>query len=469
MKNIKKINIISVISVIISLIAIISIVKLDILPNKFLIPIIIMYILTNLVGIILINRKNKVLKIISIIILTILSIGSVIGIYFINTTNSFLNKSFNNNPKQLYTYYVVGLSKNNLKKEDINGDIGYYKNSTNIDAALDYMNNKYSVNTLEFDDLNNMFNKLNNDEEKLILIEKSNFNILLSLDDNLNKEDYTIIHKFNIEKELKINTKKSNSFNIYIVGSDFSGMMDLNMLVTINQDDHKVLLTSIPRDYYIDVAGYNTKDKLSFITQGVDVSMESIELLFDTDIDYYLKIDTNSLVTLVDEIGGIEYCSDMEFTTTHAQVMDTYNDTKGKKLHINKGCQHLNGIQTLTVARERNAFPGRDRVRQQNCQKILIAILKKIGTTETIGRYNEILNAVSNTYETNIPKEIITNNIKDVINNGNKWTIETQSVDGTDGHDRVHLNTCTDWVMYPNMDTVNTAKENINKIMNNKD
>ena len=466
MKSIIKNNIISTISVIISLITIISIIDLNILPNKYLIPIIIGYVLINLIGIFLINRKNKVLKIISIIILTILSIGSLIGIYFINTTNSFLNKSFNNNTKQLYTYYVVGLSKNNLKKEDINkSDIGYYNNSPSIENALVYLDNKFDVNPSGYDDLNNLFNKLTNGEEKIILIEKSSYNIILNLDDKYNEDDYTIIHEFNVEKELKIDSKESNSFNIYIVGSDFAGMMDLNMLVTINQDNHKVLLTSIPRDYYIDVAGYNTKDKLSFITQGVDVSMESIELLFDTDIDYYLKIDTNSLVTLVDQIGGIDYCSDIEFTTTHAQVVDTYNDSKGKKLHINKGCQHLNGVQTLTVARERNAFPGRDRVRQQNCQKIMIAIFKKIASTDTISNYNEILNAISNTYETNIPKEIITKNIKDIINNGNKWTIETQSVDGEDGHDRVHLNTGIDWVMYPNMDTVNTAKENINKTM----
>ena len=466
MKKINKLNILSVIYVVISLIFIISLIRLNVLPNKYLIPVIIIYILFNIIGIVFINRKNKVLKIISIIFLSLLSIGSLISTYFINSTNNFINNSFNNKTKQEFTYYVIGLSKNNLSEEDINGDIGYYKNSSNIDAAIEYLNNKFSVTTNGFDDLNNLFDKLNNEEEKIILIEKSSYNIILSLDSNHKSDDYKIIYEFKVEKELKIDNKKSNSFNIYIVGSDFAGMMDLNMIATINQDTHKILLTSIPRDYYIEVAGYNgTKDKLSFITQSVDVSMESLELLFGTDIDYYLKIDTNSLVTLVDQIGGIEYCSDVEFTTTHAQVLNTYNDSYGRKLHIVKGCQHLNGVQTLTVARERNAFPGRDRVRQQNCQKIMIAIFKKIATIDTIGRYNDVLNAVSNSYETNISRDIITSNIKDVLNNGNKWTIETQSVDGSDGHDRVHLNTAVDWVMYPNMDTVNTAKEKINNIM----
>ena len=466
MKNINKINFISIISIIVSLIFIISLIKLNILPIKYLIPVIIIYIIFNIIYIVLLNKKKRIIKIISIILVSLFIIINIIGLYFVNSTNNFFDKSFNNKTKQVFTYYVVGLSKNNLNKKDITGELAYYNNSSNIDSALEHINNKYTVKTFGYDNLNDLFDKLNNEEEKLILIEKSGYNIILSIDNNYKEEDYKIIYEFNVEKELKINSKKSNSFNIYIVGSDFAGMMDLNMLVTINQDTHKVLLTSIPRDYYIEVVGYNgTKDKLSFITQGIDVSMESLELLFDTDIDYYLKIDTNSLVTLVDQIGGIDYCSDVEFTTTHAQVLDTYNDSYGRRLHIVKGCQHLNGVQTLTVARERNAFPGRDRVRQQNCQKIMIAIFKQLASIDTLGRYNQILDVVSDSYETNISKDIITYNIKDVLNNGNKWTIETQSVDGSDGHDRVHLNTGYDWVMYPNMDTVNIAKENINKIM----
>lgn len=460
----KKINIFSIIYVIISLIFIYSIIRLNIIPNSYLIPIIIIYIIINIIGIVLINMKNRLFKIISIIVLTLLSIISLIGIYFINSTNDFIDKSFNNNSKQVFTYYIIGLSKNNLTTDSITGDIGYYNNSSNINSALKYLNNKYNINAFGYDDLNNLIDKLNNEEEKLILIEKSSFNIIMGLNNNI--KDYSIIYEFNIEKDLNITNSKSNSFNIYIVGSDFAGMMDLNMLVTVNQDSHKILLTSIPRDYYIEVAGYNgIKDKLSFITQGVDVSMNSLELLFDTNIDYYLKINTNSLVTLVDQIGGIEYCSDVDFITTHAQVLDTYNDSIGSKLHVVKGCQHFNGIQTLTVARERNAFPGRDRVRQQNCQKIMISIFKQLASINTISRYNEILDILSTSYETNISKDVITYNIKDLINNGNKWSIDTQSVDGSDGHDKVHLNTVVDWVMYPNMDTVNVAKENINKLM----
>ena len=187
-------------------------------------------------------------------------------------------------------------------------------------------------------------------------------------------------------------------------------------------------------------------------------------MIFNTKLDYSIILDTNSLVEVVDYVGGIEFCSDYDFTTTHALVTDTYNDA-GRKLHVPKGCQHYNGIETLTIARERNSFPGRDRVRQKNCQQILIAILKKLASTDTILNYNETLNTLNSVYETDIPKKIISNFSKDILNNGNKWEIETQSVDGDDTHDKVHLSDLIDWVMYPRMDTVDAAKEKINNVL----
>ena len=138
----------------------------------------------------------------------------------------------------------------------------------------------------------------------------------------------------------------------------------------------------------------------------------------------------------------------------------------GKKLYVKKGCQHLNGIETLTVARERNSFPGRDRVRQENCRKILVEIIKKLISTDTIIHYNETLNTLSSLYETDIDEKIITNFAKDILANGNKWQIESQSIDGMDGKDRVHKGNAIDWVMYPDEATVRQAQENIKKALN---
>ena len=112
--------------------------------------------------------------------------------------------------------------------------------------------------------------------------------------------------------------------------------MDFNMIVSINTKTHEVLFTSMPRDYYIEVDGYNgKKDTLSYMgALGITTNMKSIEKLFNIKIDYYLSIKTTSLVRLVDEVGGINYCSDDAYTTTHAMILDSYDDTKGKKLFV---------------------------------------------------------------------------------------------------------------------------------------
>jgi LCP family protein required for cell wall assembly len=241
------------------------------------------------------------------------------------------------------------------------------------------------------------------------------------------------------------------------------------MIASVNTKNHTVLLTSIPRDLYLKVAGYEDGryEKLSFmnINYGYELNRESLAQFLDTKIDYTILINTDSLVTVVDYVGGIDFCSDYEFMTTHALVKDTYNDV-GKKLYVKKGCQHLNGIETLTVARERNSFPGRDRVRQENCRKILVEIIKKLISTDTIIHYNETLNTLSSLYETDIDEKIITNFAKDILANGNKWQIESQSIDGMDGKDRVHKGNAIDWVMYPDEATVRQAQENIKKALN---
>ena len=190
--------------------------------------------------------------------------------------------------------------------------------------------------------------------------------------------------------------------------------------------------------------------------------MSSLENLLDTKIDYYTSIYTEGLVEVTDLLGGIEYCSDTTFTTTHAKVLDTYDDSYGEKLTINKGCQHLNGIETLTLARERKNV-GSDRQRQKNCAKILKSILNKSLSTKTLTNYQELLNKVSDLYQTNINKETIQTLIKNLLNNN--YTIIEQSLDGSDGNNYIRLGSVKSYVMYPYEDSVLEAKTKIKEIL----
>lgn len=452
-----------VISLLLCMMSMIQIIQLDILPIKYFILIIIGMIISLLLEIFLFRKDKKICFIIGIILFFVLVLTNVIGIYHMNNINNFFQKSFQEMKTEKIKYYVVALEKNHYKKKDISDDIGYYEESINVNNALDVLKKKYKFEELNFSDMNHLFDELDNSNLKMIIIEKNNFGIMMELNEERDEDKYSIIEEFTIEKKLKKSkNRREDAYNIYVGGTDYVGLMDFNTIISVNNKTHTILLTSIPRDYYVDVAGYDYKNKLSFITEGIDVSKESIANLFGIDIDYSVKIDSDSVVKLVDEIGGIEYCSDYSYTGAYNIYVN--GSRKSVSYSIKKGCQHLNGYEAIAASRTRNAFSGRDRVRQQNMQKIMVAIMKKMVTGDNLVNYEGILNSLSDSYETDIPKNLITRSIKDIINNGNRWTIEVQSVDGEDGKDSVHrFSNITDWVMYPNEEDVRTASERIKR------
>lgn len=465
-----KLNIISIIDIIINVLFITLILKLNILPTKYLIILVGVMLIINILGILFINLNKKLLKVLGSIICIFSILISLIGSYYLYYGVDFLEKSFENSKEtEISTFYIVTYKDNKINnKKEVSGNILYYKDTTNIDKALNNFKKTNKITPISSDDLSPIFKKVSSKEEKYLLINKTTYEFIFNLDNSLNKDDYKVIGKVNVileNKSKKVEAK--DTFNLYIGGNDFTGsLMDFNMIVTVNRKTGKVLLTSIPRDYYIEeVNTSGRKDTLSYMgANGIEVNKASLEKFLDINIDYYMKINTKSLVKIVDSVDGITFCSDKSFTTTHAMILDSYDDSKGKKLYVKKGCQQLNGIETLTVARERIAIPGSDVARQENCQKILLAIIDKLKSTNTITNYNGILNSFNGFYETNMPKEVITIIIKDILN-GKTYQTETQTLYGTDTHDYVHLTTLKDWVMYPAEDSVNKGKEKIKEVL----
>lgn len=443
--------ILPLITLIISIITTISVLKLNILPNKYLI----LFILGELVLLSLSSLqilKNKLLKIIGIIISILLILINIIGLYYVNKTNKFIKENFTGNIVYTSNYYVITDLENDKTIEEIE-NIEYYKYSYNIEEA------KTKLGDYNYIEIENINETVKNLKDKYLLIDEYNLKLI--------EDNYKIIYEFNIEKTEQRNKTTNEAYNIYIGGRDFTrSLMDFNMIITINTKTKIILLTSIPRDYYIYVPDYKMNDSLEFMgLLGEKTIMNSLENLLETEINNYVSIYTEGLVEIVDKLGGIEFCSKETFTTTHAQVLDTYDDSKGEKLTIKEGCQTLNGIQTLTVARERKNV-GSDRQRQKNCRQIFEKILEKSLSLTTLTNYEELLNSVSNLYQTNINKTTIQTLIKNIINN--KYEIIEQSIDGTDGENYIRLNTVKSYVMYPDIQTVNNAKEKINQILNGR-
>ena len=418
------------------------------------------------------KQKNKILRWVGYVISAIFVIFSIVVIYYVERTNNFLNKAFGNATNTyINSYYVVTLSESAYGdiKDFNNSRIGYYDNVPNIQEALEELEKTIKTTNMEYEDFDQTFEALDIGSIAGVVIEKSLYQFILEYDTNLKQEKYSILYMFDVEieeEQEEIDTD-SDSFSIYIGGVDFTETYtDFNMIVTVNKKTHKILLTSTPRDYYIELYGkYGSRDLLGYAgVWGINTSVKSLENLYNINIDYYVKINTKSLVGLVDTLGGVEFCSDISYTTTHATVMGTYNDTQGKKLRVTEGCKKYSGIEILTIARERLAYPDGDRQRQKNCQQIMINIFNKITRPENITNYVNILNAVSDLYTTNIPKDLVTELAKDTISGMNGWHFEQQSVTGRDSIGHVHLSNIMGYVMVPDMDSVEAATNKINEI-----
>lgn len=448
--------------------------NLNVLTTKYYLIIFGILILLEVITILFQIPKNKIFNIIGHIISIILIIINICGIYYVKVTNNFLDKAFENDNRQYTnTFYVVTLNNDENTIDNISkSNIGYYVDTPNITQAIKELNSKYEFNPIDYDNITNMFNKLGTDI-KYILIEKNIYDYTFEIDKTLIKDNYKIVYEYTLsftedttsteEKTDDNNTEKDN-INIYIGGTDFTNQLyDFNMIVSINKESHKILLTSIPRDYHIPVYGKGGRsDNMGYHgAWGITTSMKSLEQLLNIKIDYYVKVRTNSLVGVVDTLKGIEFCSDKSFYTTHATIVDSYNDSNGNKLYVQKGCKVYNGVEILTISRERLAYSGGDRQRQKNCQSILISIFNKATSPSIIKNYQSVLNSISSLYTTDIPKEVITVYIKDILDNNTKWTFNTQSLNGYDSSGYVHLTNYVDYIMIPYQSSVNSASYNI--------
>ncbi len=464
--------VVSAIQVIFLFILIFFIVKLNIIPIKYLLVLVTVFILFNLLSIFLVSRKKVGFKIIGYIISVLLVILDLIGLYYVLETDKFLNGAFGN-AEEYYTntYYLVSLNNDQYNKiEDlIYENIGYYESTPYYEEALNTLKEDYETENILYDSSTSALYALETRKVAAVLMEQSYYNFLKEYDNTFKNANYKVVYTFEVKIKVEVEEIDSDadSFNIYIGGADFTNLYnDFNMIVTVNKKTHKILLTSTPRDFYVNVHGKGGKDLLGYAgVWGIDTSRKTLEDLYGINIDYYVKINTQSLVGLVDTLGGVEFCSDKGFTSDHALVMGTYDDTKGKKLYVKKGCHIYSGIEILTIARERKAYPDGDRQRQRNCQAIMISIFNKMVSADTIVNYSSILNSVSNLYTTNVSKDLVTEFAKDVINNGSKWTFEQQSVTGRDSRGYVHFSNLQDYVMIPDTNSVAAATSKINEVM----
>ena len=450
---------------------VINIKNLNLLPNRYFFLIIAAPLLIYLLIGISTLAKKKWLKIICLIIYILTTSTLIVGIYITQNTVNFFDNSFANNTYETtaYNVYVQKNKYSNIK--DLKGkNISYLNIDSQYQKSLNTLHKKIDFSPIEFDNLIDAYESLNENSDALIL-DTGYITILEEVYPDLN-EQIESIYSFEIKKTIENNyTQKDDlePINIYISGSDSrdnelynKSRSDFNLILTINPKTKTVLMTSIPRDYYIPLANKSGKyDKLTHSgIYGLDTTIQTVENLFDITIDYSIKVNFNSVITIVDLVDGVDIYSDKSFTT-HC------GDGGAEVTNVVKGMNHFNGAQALSYVRERYAYNDGDRHRILNGQQVLKAVLEKVMTNKSLLlKYNQILKSINELYVTDIPSSYIKKLIKNQLNDMTSWTFESNSVNGTgDKKETYSMPNTKTYVMIPNYEDVSNATRELNNIL----
>ena len=474
MKKRKKLSLFGIILGILLIIMTISLIVLintfNVIPDNYYILIIVFLISSNIILnlLLMFNFKNKFLKvmhIISYVITMLLLISFSFGIFYLNKTMNLFD-NFNVIKEEVTDYYIIVLN-----------DSVYQEPSDLYEKTLEYYDKtdkevldsiKLSLTYSSTSDINSLKDNLFNHKVESILISDIIKNKYEEEDSTFN-EKIRVLKTISIKNEIEDITKrvsiKNTPYNLLISGIDTYGDInktsrnDVNIVATINPNTNQILLTSIPRDYYVKLhgtEGYN--DKLTHASYyGINMQVQTIEDIFDIDINYYVKVNFSTVVDLVDKIGGIEVYADQYVKL-------------GGCPEINVGMNKLNGKCALAFSRERHSYIDGDRHRGRNQQEVIKAIFNKLSSGTTIlTSYTDIIDSLDGKFATNMDMEEVTSFIKYELNDLKNYKIISTQVDGYGSMGPTYSYPSQDlWIMIPYPETINNAKELMNKVMNNE-
>ena len=256
-------------------------------------------------------------------------------------------------------------------------------------------------------------------------------------------------------------------FVLYLSGVDNRGELtekarsDVNILAVVNPTTKRVALINTPRDYYVDLAGTNSKDKLTHAgLYGVETSMATLGNLYGIQVDHYIRIDFSGFISIIDAVGGVDVYSDQAFTSVGSPGY--YDPTT-----FAEGWNHLDGKSALAFARERHAFASGDIQRGINQMKVIDAMANKLKSPTVLMSFSKLMDAVSNCFVTSLSQEQISALVRMQLGDLANWDIESCSVTGSSGKSSQCYSAKGQslYVMKPDESSVSKAKELIASVL----
>lgn len=381
-------------------------------------------------------KKKKLKKIVN----TVMIISILINIILCYSINKLYNivDSINKN-KIVYSSSLIALKNSDINSiDDVTGyKIGLIDDTLSVDnyiiAKEIIKENKLDNDNelVSYDDMLVMLKDLYDSKIDLMFI-SSNYSVMFQNTEgfeNISNEVKIILEKDKTIKKVSSttsilgnNTSNIKPFSVLLMGvdSEKDGLKknayangDGLILITFNPQTLNATMMSIPRDSYVPISCRNNKNnKLTHAGWfGTDCMIETIENIFNIDINYYVKVNFKGVVGIVDALSGVN--------VNVPKKLCTDDSNRQGKICINKGLQTLNGEQALVLARNRYDLKLGDIERGYNQQLLLKSLLNKLTEVRNVNTLLNVLETVSNNLDTSFTTEEILsfyNIFKDILN-----------------------------------------------------
>ena len=378
-------------------------------------------------------QKTKKSPLVTTVVLVIFSLVSLVGIFGFKQMIDITNRM-----NQTAAFSEVEMSIVVPKESDIK-DVSQLTSvqaptkvdKNNIETLMSALKKDKKVD-VKVDDVasyQEAYDNLKSGKSKAMVLSGSYASLLESVDSNY-ASNLKTIYTYKIKKKNSNSAKQVDSkvFNIYISGIDTYGSIstvsrsDVNIIMTVNMNTHKILLTTTPRDAYVKIpgGGANQYDKLTHAgIYGVETSEQTLEDLYGTKIDYYARINFTSFLKLIDQLGGVTVHNDQAFTSLHG------------KFDFPVGDIQMNSEQALGFVRERYSLDGGDNDRGKNQEKVISAIVNKLASLKSVSNFTSIVNNLQDSVQTNMSLDTINALANTQLDSGSKFTVTSQAVTGT--------------------------------------
>ena len=378
-------------------------------------------------------QKTKKSPLVTTVVLVIFSLVSLVGIFGFKQMIAITNRM-----NQTAAFSEVEMSIVVPKDSDIK-DVSQLTSvqaptkvdKNNIDTLMSALKKDKKVD-LKVDDVasyQEAYDNLKSGKSKAMVLSGSYASLLESVDSNY-ASNLKTIYTYKIKKKNNNSAKQVDSkvFNIYISGIDTYGSIstvsrsDVNIIMTVNMNTHKILLTTTPRDAYVKIpdGGADQYDKLTHAgIYGVETSEKTLENLYGIKIDYYARINFTSFLKLIDQLGGVTVHNDQAFTSLHGKFDFPFGDIQ------------MNSEQALGFVRERYSLDGGDNDRGKNQEKVISAIVNKLASLKSVSNFTSIVNNLQDSVQTNMSLDTINALANTQLDSGSKFTVTSQAVTGT--------------------------------------